>query len=156
MKVNIYISGSQPRAVLPSSRHLSKSEDTFDQHDWEPVLLASRLNFLQCTGQPHSKEFVVDVVWLLSCVQLFAAPLTVFHQVLLSMGFPRQEHWSGLPLPRPGNLSNTGIKPTSPALQPDSLPLSHWECRAPNVNSSQIDKIKQIRSTVFACHINDF
>ena len=40
---------------------------------------------------------------------------TVAHQAPLSMGFPRQEHWSRLPFPSPGDLPNPGIKPTSPA-----------------------------------------
>ena len=40
----------------------------------------------------------------------------------LCMGFSRQEYWSGLPFPSPGNLPNPGIKPWSPALQADSLP----------------------------------
>ena len=40
-------------------------------------------------------------------------------------GFPRQEYWSGLPFPSPGDLANPGTEPTSPALQADSLPLSH-------------------------------
>ena len=43
----------------------------------------------------------------------------------LSMGFSRQGYWSGLPFPPPGDLSDPGIKPRSPALQTDSLPLSH-------------------------------
>ena len=43
------------------------------------------------------------------------------HQAHLSMGFPRQEYWSGLPFPSSGDLSNSGIKPVSPALQTDSL-----------------------------------
>ena len=38
------------------------------------------------------------------------------------MGFPRQEYWSGLPFPSPGDLPNPGIEPGSPALQTDSLP----------------------------------
>ena len=42
--------------------------------------------------------------------------LYVARQAPLSMGFPRQEHWSGLPFPPPGNLPNPGIKPASPAL----------------------------------------
>ena len=54
-----------------------------------------------------------------------ATPWTVDLQVLLSTGFPRQEEWSGLPLPSPGNLANPGIEPMSPALQVGSLPLSH-------------------------------
>ena len=43
----------------------------------------------------------------------------------LSMGFSRQEHWSGLLCPPPGDLPDLGIEPTSPALQVDSLPLNH-------------------------------
>ena len=43
----------------------------------------------------------------------------------LSMGFPRQEYWSGLPVPPPGNLSELETEPASPALQVGSLPLSH-------------------------------
>ena len=50
---------------------------------------------------------------LLSGVWLFTTPWTVAHQAPLSMGFPRQEYWSGLPCPPPGNLPNPGIKPTS-------------------------------------------
>ena len=52
----------------------------------------------------------------LSCVQLFGTPWTVAYQVLLSMGFSRQEYWSGLPFPSPGDLPNPGIEPRSPAL----------------------------------------
>ena len=47
---------------------------------------------------------------------------TVAHQVPPSMGFSRQEYWSGLPFPSPENLSNPGMRPGSPALQVDSLP----------------------------------
>ena len=49
-------------------------------------------------------------------------PRTVDHQAPLSMGFPMQEHWSGLPFTSPGHLPNPGIEPTSPTLQVDSLP----------------------------------
>ena len=51
----------------------------------------------------------------LSCVQLFVTPWTVAHQAPLSMGFARQEYWSGLPFPPPGDLPEPGIKPTPPA-----------------------------------------
>ena len=64
-----------------------------------------------------------------SCVRLFATPWTVAHQTPLSMGFSRQEYWNGLPFPSPGVHSNPGIKPVfpvTPALQADSIPLSHW------------------------------
>ena len=57
----------------------------------------------------------------------FVTPWTVPHQASLSMGFPRQEYWSGLPFPSPGGLPDPGIKLASHALQEDSLLLSHWE-----------------------------
>ena len=57
-----------------------------------------------------------------SGIQLFAAPWTVACQVPLSMGFSRQEYWSALPYPPPGDLSNPGIEARSPTLQADSLP----------------------------------
>ena len=49
-------------------------------------------------------------------------PWTVACQSPLSMGFSRQEHWSVLPFPSPGDLSDLGIEPRSPALQADFLP----------------------------------
>jgi len=52
---------------------------------------------------------------VLSHVQLFATLWTVAHQAPPSMGFSRQEYWSGLPCPPPGDLPDPGIKPTSPA-----------------------------------------
>ena len=58
-----------------------------------------------------------------SRVQLFLTLWTVASQAPLSMGFSRQEYWSGLPCPPPGDLPNPGIDPESPALQADSLHL---------------------------------
>ena len=57
-----------------------------------------------------------------SHVRLFVTPWIVAHQASLSMGFSRQEYWSGLPFPSPGDLPNPEVKPRSPALQADSLP----------------------------------
>ena len=62
------------------------------------------------------------LVCVLSHIQLFATPWTVTLQAPLSMGFSRQEYWSGLPFPSPGDLPDPGIEPRSPALQVDSLP----------------------------------
>ena len=56
------------------------------------------------------------VVWSLSLVGLFATQLAVTLQALLSMGFPRQKYWSGLPFPPSGDLPEPGIEPESPAL----------------------------------------
>ena len=65
-----------------------------------------------------------------SVVSNSAMPSTVAHQVLLSMEFSRQEYWSELPFPPPGDLSHPGIEPPHPLLcflhwQVDYLPLSH-------------------------------
>ena len=68
----------------------------------------------------------------LSCFshfRLFVTLWTIARQALLSTGFSRQEYWSGLPSPPPGDLSDPGIKfksPASPALQAASLLLSYW------------------------------
>ena len=76
----------------------------------------------------------MTLVWLdcfkvkvksLSCVRLFATPWTVAHQAPPSMGFSRQEYWSGFPFPSPGHLPNPGIEPRSPALQVDALTSEH-------------------------------
>ena len=70
--------------------------------------------------------------WSCSVVSDSAIPWTVVSQASLSMGFSRQEYWSGLPFPSPGDLPDPGIEPSSPALQADALPseppgnITHW------------------------------
>ena len=64
---------------------------------------------------------MVSKVKSLSRVRLFATPWTVAYQAPQSMGFSRQEYWSGVPFPSPGDLPNPGIEPRSPALQADAL-----------------------------------
>ena len=59
---------------------------------------------------------ILLLCWSLRHVQLFVTPWTVAHQAPLSMRFLRQEYWSGLPFPFPGDLPNPEIKPVSPAL----------------------------------------
>ena len=61
--------------------------------------------------------------WVMS--DSFGISWAITCQAPLSLGFPRQEYWSGLPFPFPGDLPNPGIEPTSPAWQTGSLPLSH-------------------------------
>ena len=60
-------------------------------------------------------------------LSIFVTSWTVAHQAPLSMEFSRKEDWSGLPFPSPGDLPDSGIEPGSPALQADSLSLSHQE-----------------------------
>ena len=54
-----------------------------------------------------------EVKWL-SCVRLFVTPWTVAYQASQSMGFSRQEYWSGVPFTSPGDLPDPGIEPPSP------------------------------------------
>ena len=95
---------------------------------------ASFLGRLESISQGF--EFGRYLVWLMCCACLvaqscptLAAPWTVALQAPLSMGFFRQENWSGLPFPSPGDLPDPGIEPTSPmspALQVDSLPAYQY------------------------------
>ena len=57
----------------------------------------------------------------LSRVRLFATPWAAAYQASPSIGFSRQEYWSGLPFPSPGDLPDPGIEPGSPALEADAL-----------------------------------
>ena len=74
----------------------------------------------QRVGQDWATELKVKVRSL-SCVWLFAKLWTVAHHSPSSMGFFRQEYWSGYPCPSPGDLPDPGIEPRSPRLQADSL-----------------------------------
>ena len=69
----------------------------------------------------ENRTFPGKKVKSLSRVRLFVTPWTVVHQAPPSMEFSRQECWSGLPFPPPGNLPDTGIEPRSPALWADVL-----------------------------------
>ena len=72
-------------------------------------------SFNQCISNSQGGGLLAKL-----CLTL-VTPWTVACQAPLSMGFSRQETWSGLPFPSPGNLPNPGIKPGSPAFQADSL-----------------------------------
>ena len=70
---------------------------------------------------------------VLRCIQLFTTSGTIARQAPLALGFPRQEYWSGLPFPSPGDLPNPGIEPgplTSPALAGRLFTTSNtWEAQ---------------------------
>ena len=67
------------------------------------------------------KKRTMEVLVVQSCLTLFD-PVDCSRQVPLSMKFSRQEHWSGLPFPSPGDLPDSRIKPRTPALKAKSLP----------------------------------
>ena len=68
------------------------------------------------------EEPALSKCWSFSHVWFFVTPWTGAYQAPLSMGFSRQEYWSGFPFPPPGDIPDPVIKPGSPALQADSLP----------------------------------
>ena len=90
---------------------------------------------------PEKKPIVVVVVGL-SRVRLFVIIWTVARQAPLSMGFSRQEYWSGLPVPSPGDLPDPGIEPESPALAGGFFTISAtWE--------AQLDQVKGLYYILF-------
>ena len=82
---------------------------------------------MQLFNEASSGPIEENEMKLLSHIQLFATPWTVAYQAP-SMGFSRQEYWSGLPFPSPGDLPNPGIEPGSPTLQADALPSEPPGC----------------------------
>ena len=89
-------------------------------------------------------------VKLLSHVRLFATPWTAAYQAPPSMGFSRQEYWSEVPFPSPGDLPNPGIKPMSPELQADAL-TSEPPGKPSNVTESH-QKVRTQLLTVLQCN----
>ena len=83
----------------------------------------------QLTEKEKTQTYLRNVLYRqsLSHVGLFATPWTVAHQAPLSMGFSRQEYWSGLSCPSPGDLPDPGIEPRSPALQAGGSFLSELQ-----------------------------
>ena len=77
-----------------------------------------RINLINISEEKNFTQ-VYKSVKSLSRVGLFAIPWTIAHQTPLSMGFPRQEYWSGLQFPSPGDPPDPEIKPGSPASQTD-------------------------------------
>ena len=135
-----YLSDLFSNAILPSSLPLqSHQPPCCNLMAASPLLPASRPLLSWCRSGALSPTshvltspptlpvcpFFYHALYMLSrfiCVRLFAILWTVAHQAPLSMGFSRQEYWSGLPCPPPGILSPC---PASPVLQADTLSLTH-------------------------------
>ena len=95
----------------------------FCLHTWLSIQIS-----MPCFLQVKLNLTSIKYVWgthLLSHIWLFVIPGTVAHHTPMSIGFSRQEYWSGLPFPSPGGLPDPGVEPVSPALAVDSLPLNH-------------------------------
>ena len=98
---------------------------------------------------------IAPVVQSPSCVRLFSTSWTVAHQAPLPMGFSRQEYWSGLPCPPPGDLPNPGMEPNSPSLQVDSLP-SEPPGKPKNTGVGSLFLLQGIIPTQFVFLIPDY
>ena len=80
-----------------------------------------KLNQLYKYTHTPNWSVCVSEVKSLSSVRLFVIPWTIAYQPPPSMGFSRQEYWTGLPFPSPGDLPDPGIEPGSPAFQAGAL-----------------------------------
>ena len=106
--------------MTESSQHMCLFQNqTISGKYLDPVSAGKRERLLVLKS--HQLLKVKVKVKLLSRVWLFATQWMVAHQASPSMGFSRQEYWSGLPVPSPGDLPDPGIEPRSPALQADTL-----------------------------------
>ena len=96
---------------------LSLLQGIFPTQESNPGLPHCRWILYQLNHKDSEREKVKS----LSHVRLYVTPWTVAHQAPRSMGFSRQEYWSGLPFLSPGDLPYPGIEPRSPAFQADAL-----------------------------------
>ena len=100
----------------------------------KPQFPKSKLYDMMTNWGDNKSQCIIQCMCVCVCahsfshVWLFVTPWTVAHKASPSMGFSRQEYWSGLPFPPTVNLPEPGIKLASPALQVDSLLLSHSKC----------------------------
>ena len=113
MKPNCSI---QPKKTTPDPQTLALATNWPSQLTGNTKRSEGTVNPLCLPWNTEIKCKPTCCCYLLSCVQLFATPWTMAHQAPLSMGFSRQEYWSGVPFPPPGDLHDPGIEAASPAL----------------------------------------
>ena len=106
--------GAWPNTVHGVAKNRIQLKHAQKNHSYIPLPEASK--------QTRPNSYLEDKLVKSFSVWLLATPWTVAYQALPSMGFSRQEYWSGLPFPSPGDLPNPGIEPGSPTLQTDALP----------------------------------
>ena len=102
---------------------MQKGHIVWTRHQWQAHFGDIMAQFQTIARKNKHFGFLVHISCLVakSCT-IFVTLLTVTHQAPLSMGFPRQEYWSGLPFPSSGDLLDAGIKPGSPKLQASHQP----------------------------------
>jgi len=110
------------RCLLLGRKAMTNLDSIFKSRD---TTLSTKVHIVKAMVFPvviYGCEYgTIKKVKSLSCVRLSATPWTVAYQAPPSIGFCRQEYWSGLPFPSPGDLPDPGMEPRSPALQADTL-----------------------------------
>jgi len=101
---------------LPWVRHSGLDQLIVSRKSTQDKNMAAPKGITQLKKDAWFSRMPVCVLSCFSRVQLLETPWTVAHQAPLSIGFPKQEYWSGLPFPSPEYLLDLGIKPRSPAL----------------------------------------
>ena len=140
MELNSFLNESSHASLLRMRRVILHS--TFF------LMLCSNQILESCSCSVAQSFLTLSTPWAIAC------------QSPLSMGFSRQEYWGGLPFPSPGDLSDPGIEPRSPAMQADSLTtelwgkpnymvdnLIYWDCinvYLSSINSFVLDYLKEI------------
>ena len=135
--------GSSFLALVIPATYISILLASFPKRSWYILAYPGLQHHLSTPGSEftfallsYSTQHVCMLAKLLHSVLLFASPWTAAHQAALSMGFCRQEYWSGLPCLPPGDLPNPGIKPASlmsPALAGGFFTTSTtWEATPPH------------------------
>ena len=115
------------------------------QHDYTNMYLLKTMSWADMQKSKRPRENKSEKwKWSCSVLRLFVTPWNVAYQAPLSMGFSRQEYWSGLPFPSSGDLPNPGIELWYPALQADALPseppgkMGRYESGASSKGSAQV------------------
>ena len=138
---------------IPFSRGSSWPRD----HTHVLYVFALASGFLTTSTTWEAQIGIQSEVKSLSRVRFFATPWTVAYQAPPSMGFSRQEYWSGLPFPSPEDLPSPGIEPVSPALQTNgTLPSEPpGKPRYTNYYSINNNKKKGLRGTKYNKRLSD-
>ena len=114
-------SGQTPSPISETESKLPSPSSVYDQDFYSPLLFHLNNSPLNAFKPSANPEFLVCVSHSVVSESLWT-PWTVALQVPLSMEFSRQEYWSGLPFPSPGDLPYPGTELGSPSLEADSLP----------------------------------
>ena len=114
--------------------------------EWTDVYIC-KAESLRCSPETTITLLIGYKVKSLSCVRLFGTPWTIAHQAPPSTEYSRQEYWSGLPFPSPGDLPDPGIEPRCPPLQVDALPSEPYT----PIQNKNLKKILHLGSLLFHC-----